>query len=135
MLAAMNDIGFNNMFASTPDTSTPPADGLVTYTFYVTGGIYRIAARVSGVGSDDSVWARVPTATISNGVDIHQSGWIQWGNWIYNNPVWGWHYLYSDNEGTTPIEFNMPSGNHTLEVRYREPNSRIDLWLMTKISD
>ncbi len=121
--------------AVTPDTSTPPADGLVTYTFYVTGGIYRIAARVSGGGSDDSVWARVPTATISNGVDIHQSGWIQWGNWMYNNPVWGWHYLYSDNEGTTPIEFNMPSGNHTLEVRYREPNSRIDLWLITKISD
>jgi hypothetical protein len=116
--------------AAAASTASPPANGLVTYSFTVTGGTYTLAGRVITSGTNDSFWLRIPGATTQT--TNHTSGWIQW-NGITVEGNWGWEQVWSSNDNGTVVEFTMPAGTYTLELKYRENASQIDAWLLTKI--
>jgi hypothetical protein len=116
--------------AAATSTGNPPADGLVTYSFTVTGGTYTLAGRVLTVGTGDAFWLRIPGATTQT--TNHTSGWIQW-NGITVEGDWGWEQVWSSNDAGTVVEFTMPAGTYTLELKYRDNTSQIDAWLLTKI--
>ena len=109
----------------------PPADGLVTYTFTVAGGTYKIAGRVISNGDADSFWVRLPGATTQT--TNHSSGWIRWAG-LTQEVVWGWEDVFSDDDTDIPtVEFTMPAGTYTLEIRYRESESQLDALVITNI--
>ena len=111
--------------------SNPPDDGLFTYTFTVAGGTYKIAGRVISNGSNDSFWVQIPNATTQT--DNHSSGWVRW-NGMTQEDVWGWHDIWSSNDpGNPTVEFTMPAGTHTLEIRYREDETQLDALVITSI--
>jgi hypothetical protein len=116
--------------AAATSTGNPPDDGLVTYSFTVTGGTYTLAGRVLTVGTGDAFWLRIPGATTQT--TNHTSGWIQW-NAITVEGDWGWEQVWSSNDAGTVVEFTMPAGTYTLELKYRDNTSQIDAWLLTKI--
>ena len=112
-------------------TGNPPADGLVTYTFTVAGGTYKVAGRVITISDNDSFWVRIPGATTQT--TNHSSGWVNW-NGITQKDVWGWEDVFSSNDfGHPTVEFTLPAGTHTLEIRYREDESKLDALVITSI--
>ncbi len=111
-------------------TGNPPDDGLVTYTFTVAGGTYKIAGRVISIGSSDSFWVQIPSATTQT--NNHSSGWVRW-NGMTIEGAWGWHDIWSQDDGNATVEFTMPAGTHTLEIRYRERATQLDALVITSI--
>jgi len=118
-----------SIVAESPDI--PPADGLVTYTFEVAGGTYTISGRVITNGGNDSFWVRIPGATTQT--LNHASGWVKW-NGIAVEDAWGWEEVFSDDDSGKPtVEFTMPAGTYTLELRYGDDESQLDALLITSI--
>ncbi len=111
-------------------TGEPPADGLVTYTFTVAGGTYKIACRVISNGVNDSFWVRIPGATTQT--TNHSSGWVRWNDMTHEG-AWGWHDIWSSDDGSATVEFTMPAGTYTLELRYREDLTQLDALVITSI--
>jgi len=118
--------------AAAESTGSPPVDGLVTYTFTVAGGTYKIAGRVISNGSNDSFWARIPSATMNVDGDPSNPGWIEW-NGMTQEVVWGWEDVFSSNNNNVTVEFTMSAGTHTLEIRYREDETQLDALVITSI--
>jgi hypothetical protein len=117
----------------TPEsTGGPPSDGLVTYSFEVDGGTYTIAGLVITDGSDDSFWVRIPGAEMNVEGDPSNPGWIEWNGMTQEN-VWGWEDVFSSNNDDVTVEFTLSAGTHTLEIMYREDESRLDLLVITSI--
>ena len=116
--------------ASNESNANPPADGLVTYTFTVAGGTYKIAGRVISNGVNDSFWVRIPGATTQT--TNHSSGWVRW-NGMTHEGAWGWHDIWSFDDGSATVEFTMPAGTYTLELRYREDATQLDALVITSI--
>ena len=84
----------------------PPADGLVTYTFTVAGGTYKVAGRVISNGGNDSFWVRIPSATTQT--TNHASGWVMWAG-LSQEVVWGWEDVFSDNDVVVRITLTKNS--------------------------
>ena len=116
--------------AADESNDNPPADGLVTYTFTVAGGTYKIACRVMSNGGNDSFWVRLPGATTQT--TNHSSGWIRWAG-LSQEVVWGWEDVFSSNNNNVTVEFTMSAGPHTLEIRYREDETQLDALVITNI--
>jgi hypothetical protein len=110
--------------------SNPPDDGLVTYSFTVAGGTYTLAGRVITNGGNDAFWLRIPGATTQTA--NHSSGWINW-NAMTQEDVWGMEDVWSSNDGGEVVEFTMPAGTYTLELKHKDDESQLDAWLITKI--
>jgi hypothetical protein len=109
----------------------PPDDGLVTYTFTVAGGTYKIAGRVISNGVNDSFWVRIPGATTQT--TNLSNGWIRWAG-MTQEVVWGWEDVFSDSDpGNPTVEFTMSAGTYTLELRYREDLTQLDVLVITSI--
>jgi hypothetical protein len=117
--------------AAGESTGSPPADGLVTYTFTVAGGTYKIAGRVISSGSNDSFWVRIPTATTQT--TNHSSGWVRW-NGMTHEGEWGWHDIWSSEDDAPYVEFTMAAGEHTLEIRYREDETQLDALVISNVA-
>jgi hypothetical protein len=115
--------------AESPDV--PPTDGLVTYTFEVAGGTYRISGRVITNGGNDSFWICIPGSTTQT--LNHASGWVSWDG-IAIEDSWGWEEVFSnDDSGNPTVEFTMPAGTYTLELRYGDDESQLDALLITRV--
>ncbi len=116
--------------AADQSTDGPPDDGLVTYTFTVAGGTYKIAGRVISIDSSDSFWVQIPSATTQT--TNHSSGWVQWNSMTHEG-AWGWHDIWSNDDDSATVEFTMAAGTHTLEIRHREDESQLDALVITNI--
>jgi hypothetical protein len=113
-------------------TSSPPADGLVTYQFTVAGGVYKITGRVITNGNNDSFWLRIPDVPMNVAGDPSNPGWIEW-NGLTQEVVWGWEDVFSSNNDNVTVEFTLEAGTYTLEIRYREDESQLDALVITRI--
>jgi hypothetical protein len=47
--------------------------------------------------------------------------------------TWGWHDIWSSEDDFATVEFTMPAGTHTLEIRYREDATQLDALVITSI--
>lgn len=110
-------------------------DGMASYIFDVSGGKYRVQARVITSNdvdelSSNSCWIRIDGAMVNT--VIHSSGWIQWNNIEYGEN-WHWDIVHSSDDNNKLVEFSLDSGTYTLEIGYREDGLYIDGILITKI--
>jgi hypothetical protein len=128
-------------------TSPPATEGVATYHFNVanaihvpvpptaedpfppdmiipTSGVYRIWARViAPTTTDDSFWFRMDTAGTPG------SQLIKWND-IDPGTTWHWALLKADG-ATAPAQFTLASGDHDLQVSYREDGAKLDLIVIT----
>lgn len=116
-------------------TDNPPApSGTASYIFEVTGGKYRVQARVLyGIDryNSDSCWIRINGAAVNT--IVHTSGWIQWNNIVCSNTTWDWDTVRNMDDGNKLVEFSLNAGTYTLEIGYREDGLYLDAILITKI--
>ncbi|MHC4508791.1 MAG: discoidin domain-containing protein, partial [Planctomycetota bacterium] len=113
--------------------SSPPADGIATYTFTVAGGTYKISARVKAPANSDSFWVRIQGATIPAETEIHSSGWVQW-NGMTDPGYWFWDDVFSDDAaGNATVLFTMAPGTYSLEIARREDGAQLDVIVISRI--
>ncbi|ARA92159.1 hypothetical protein AWN76_002545 [Rhodothermaceae bacterium RA] len=100
---------------------TPPETGRAIYPFTVLeAGTYQLWGRVQAPdGSGDSFWVRVDGER-----------WVPW-NGIVQSETWSWVPVYHQEEVQQPMHFNLTAGPHTLEVAYREDDTKLDRLLIT----
>ncbi len=100
---------------------TPPEAGRARYPFTVLeAGTYQLWGRVQAPdGSGDSFWVRVD-----------EEPWVPW-NGIVQSEAWSWVPVYHQEEVQQPMHFNLTAGPHTLEVAYREDDTKLDRLLIT----
>lgn len=113
-------------------TNPPAPDGTATYTFTVAGGTYKVSCRII-IPDGDSLWVRIPGATIPADIEINSSGWIRWSD-PPDSDNWYWDDVFSadDNEDDTVL-FILPAGSHTLEIGYREDGALIDAIVISSV--
>jgi hypothetical protein len=114
-------------------SSNPPADGIATYDFTVTGGTYKISGRVKVPAGSNSFWVRIQGATIPAETVIHSSGWVQW-NGMPDPGRWFWNDVFSDDAvGNATVLFAMDPGTYTLEIARREDGTQLDAIVISRI--
>jgi hypothetical protein len=47
--------------------------------------------------------------------------------------AWDWEDVWSSEDDEATVEFTMSAGTHTLELRYREDETQLDVLLITRI--
>src|SRR5262249_48468374 len=94
---------------------SPPSTGQATVSFNVsTAGTYKVWARVIAPSvEDDSFWVRMDGGT-----------WIKW-NEIAPGSSWHWDEVHNSDAGSTVVNFNLATGNHTLTIAYREDGTKL----------
>lgn len=100
----------------------PPRDGRITYEFDVDrADTYRIWGRArASDGGSDSFWIRVDGGE-----------WIRW-NGLVENEDWVWQPVHdSDGEDSPIVSFELDEGTHTLELAYREGETRLDRFVVS----
>jgi hypothetical protein len=100
--------------------SMSPAEGHASYRFTVeTPGAFRIWARViAPTTSDDSFWV-----TMNGGTPIRWNG-------IAPGSAWHWTQVKADG-ASSPAQFALPAGDHTVQIGYREDGTRLDVLVVT----
>jgi hypothetical protein len=94
-------------------------------------GTYRIfATTIAPDGSSDSFWLRIQGATTQAIID--DSGWVNW-RVMPESTDWTWVNVVSRDAGDVVVEFEMNTGNYTVEIAYREDGSQLDCFML--ISD
>jgi len=107
----------------------PPADGTLSYTFTVKGGVYTLQARtIVPTADDNSLWLRIQGATTQT--TNHVSGWVWWYD-IAGGSNWHWDTVRSNNDAGQTVQFTLPAGTHTLEVAYREDGLLVDAFVLS----
>ncbi len=100
--------------SGTDNNDTPPdhPEEISTYTFKAEAGIFRLWIRMRHPlgGKDDSIWIRM------NG-----GNWIQWNSIANDLP--DDHFLWASYSS----EFVLKSGDNTLEIGFRENDTRLDM--------
>lgn len=107
----------------------PPADGTLSYTFTVKGGVYTLQARtIVPTADDNSLWLRIQGATTQT--TNHVSGWVWWYD-IAGGSNWHWDTVRSNNDAGQTVQFTLPAGTYTLEVAYREDGLLVDAFVLS----
>ena len=107
----------------------PPDDGSTQYHVELEGGVYKVFGRVSVAGGgDDSFWIRVPGAQTNT--PTRPGGWIQW-NRISIGDAWHWDVVHNTDNENREVEFTLPAGKHTVEIRYLEDSTLLDALVLT----
>ncbi|WKN31500.1 PKD domain-containing protein [Porifericola rhodea] len=85
-------------------------DNRVRFTFNISEeGVYHLFARVRAFSSsDDSFWVR-----------LDDGNWIQWWQGISTGSTFNWNEV-------SESPFTLSSGNHTIDIAYRESNAQLD---------
>jgi hypothetical protein len=111
--------GFNSQSAP------PGAEGMASYHFSVdNAGTYRIWGRViAPTPNDDSFWVRMEKAGTPG------STLVRWNDITPGNN-WHWTLVVNDGE-TAPKQFNLATGEHDLQVSYREDGAKLDVLVVT----
>lgn len=114
--------------------TTPPADGLATYTFAVQGGVYKVTGRII-IPDGDSFWVRiVGAADLTPGEDPGNpgTGWVRWSD-PPDGDAWYWEDVFSgDHDGQT-ANWTLPAGTYTLEIARREDGALLDAIVISKV--
>ena len=118
-------LGYNSTEAS-------PAEGKVSYSFEVEVGTYTVDCRhISPSGTEDSLWFRIPGATINRAIDADVDGWIR--SSLSTSSDWSWSTLNSMADSSGIVEFTLETGTHTLEVTYREDGALLDAFTIKSV--
>lgn len=104
-----------NEWVPTPSGSQPQR--IVRYPFTLTGGSYRLHARLNGAdGFSDSFFFRIDGGPWRLWAANTGGAW-QWRQWTQNGNV----------------DFqNLAAGEHVLEITYRERNTKLDKFVLQK---
>ncbi len=103
------------------------AEWVATYNFRVSGGVYKILARII-TSPGNSFWVRIPNAT---------SPQITRGDgWVNTNPMdagdtWHWDEIHNDQQDDNVVYFTLSAGQQTLEIAKREDGAKLDAILIT----
>src|SRR6185436_12342680 len=97
--------------ATTSSNLNPPTDGHVTYPFSVgSAGTWKLWGRFlvgPAQDSDDSLWVRI------------------------DNTAYAWDAVHNTASSDALVTYDLATGNHTLEIAYRENGLKIDRFLLT----
>ena len=105
------------------DNSNPPAaQWVATYNFAVTGGVYRIAARII-TSPGNSFWVRIPGAASPQ--ITRADGWVN-TNPMDMGDAWHWDEFHNDDQDDNVVNFTLSAGQHTLEIAKREDGTLLD---------
>jgi len=116
-------------YITTPSTATassaaPPTTGMLTYSFTVRGGVYRLWFRTGPIlgGGNDSLWVRIQDATISPAGNAANPGWVRANNLSAQAGMSTWHWVavWDNDNADVQTRFTLSAGTHTLEIGYRE---------------
>jgi hypothetical protein len=120
------------------NSNSAPTDAIATYTFTVSGGVYRLDCRIWCVGGSNAFWLQIPGVVIKTvtGADATLTGgWVD-GNNITSGAYWHWAYFVSDdNTGDPIVEFALPAGTYTLKLGNRDDGTMLDAFVITKVRD
>jgi hypothetical protein len=108
----------NNSQSSAPSG----IDDRMRYTFnLLQAGGYKVYFRVRSPNAQgDSFWVRVNEGT-----------WIKF-NSITTNDEFRWIRVWDSDDGLEPVVFNMNAGENTLDVTYREEDTKLDKIYITQ---
>jgi len=110
------------------DNSNPPgAEWVATYNFTVSGGIYKIQARII-TAPGNSFWVRIPDATSPQ--ITRDDGWVN-TNPMDEGSTWHWDEFHNDEQDDNVVYFTLSAGQHTLEIAKREDGALLDSILIT----
>jgi len=110
------------------DNSNPPgAEWVATYNFTVSGGIYKIQARII-TAPGNSFWVRIPDATSPQ--ITRDDGWVN-TNPMDEGNTWHWDEIHNDQQDDNVVHFTLSAGQHTLEIAKREDGALLDSILIT----
>ena len=110
------------------DNNDPPEDvWLATYDFTVSGGVYKILARII-TSPGNSFWFRIQGATSEQ--ITREDGWIN-TNPMDDGDTWHWDEIHNDQQDDNIVYFTLEAGQHTLEVAKREDGTILDAVLIT----
>jgi hypothetical protein len=117
--------------------TTPGSDGVAKLSFSVgNAGNYRVWARVKApTNADDSFWVRMGTwvPAAEGEVDGHYAygNWIKWNGMPLGS---GWHWVQIKAEGASAAAQFALSGDHQLQIGYREDGTKLDAVVVTDAS-
>lgn len=99
----------------------PGTDGVASYIFQLPrNGSYVIWGRVrAATTSNDSYWARVDGGA-----------WVKWNN-IAPGADWHWDKVHDDDAMDKVMQYELTSGQHTLNFAYRESGTDLDQIVIT----
>ena len=111
------------------NNNPPGTEWVATYNFTVSGGIYRILARII-TSPGNSFWIRIPGAT---SLQITRAD-----GWVNTNPMdmgdtWHWDEFHNDDQNDNVVYFTLSAGQHTLEIAKREDGTMLDAIVISKI--
>ena len=110
------------------DNSNPPgAEWLATYNFTVSGGVYKLVARII-TAPGNSFWVRISDATSPQ--ITRDDGWVN-TNPMDEEDTWHWDEIHNDQQNDNVVNFTLSAGQHTLEIAKREDGARLDAVLIT----
>jgi len=110
------------------DNNDPPgAEWVATYNFTVSGGVYKILARII-TSPGNSFWIRIPDATSPQ--ITREDGWVN-TNPMDSGDIWHWDEIHNDQQDDNVVHFTLSAGQHTLEIAKREDGTRLDAIVIT----
>jgi len=125
-------------YVTTPTTAANSTDGptvgVLTYSFTVAGGDYRLWFRIGPLAgySNDSLWVRIQGATIDPTGNAAHPGWVRFNGMAGQSGAGDWHWgpVIDDEHESVQVTFTLPAGTHTLEVAHREAGVPLDAILI-----
>jgi hypothetical protein len=112
------------------DNNDPPGtEWVATYDFTVSGGVYRILARII-TSPGNSFWIRIPGATSQQ--ITRTDGWVN-TNPMDMGDTWHWDEFHNDAQDDNVVNFTLEAGQHTLEIAKREDGTMLDAIVISKI--
>jgi hypothetical protein len=110
------------------DNADPPgAEWVSTYSFTVSGGVYKLVARII-TNPGNSFWVRIPGATSSQ--ITRPDGWVN-TNPMDTGDTWHWDEIHNDQQDDNVVYFTLEAGQNTLEIAKREDGTMLDAILIT----
>jgi hypothetical protein len=110
------------------DNNDPPdADWHATYRFTVSGGTYKLVARII-TSPGNSFWVRIADATSPQ--ITREDGWIN-TNPMDAGDAWHWDEIHNDQQDDNVVQFTLSPGEHTLEIAKREDGTLLDAIVIT----
>lgn len=102
--------------------NTPPSYNKVMYQFSVDDTAnYELSGLVKAAsGADNSVW-----------IKIDDLPWVQWHMNVGSEFDW---QTVTDGWDQNATSFYMDAGNHTMQLKVREDGTKLDKWMVSKLS-
>jgi len=104
------------------NTNPPAAPWVANYNFAVTGGVYKVVARII-TSPGNSFWIRIPGATSPQ--ITRADGWVN-TNPMDMGDTWHWDEFHNDDQNDNVVYFTLSAGQHTLEIAKREDGILLD---------